>query len=67
MIALRHREEPRRTVARKAEWLPTLEQELKSRVGWADEAISPFAAAWRRRPARVKIRPQAESRLAAIP
>lgn len=25
------------------EWLPALEQELKRRVGWADEAVSPFA------------------------
>src|SRR3954470_5353895 len=28
---------------RKEHWLPLLEQELKQRVGWADEAISPFA------------------------
>jgi hypothetical protein len=23
-------------------WLPVLEQALKARVGWVDEAISPF-------------------------
>lgn len=28
---------------RKERWLPLLEQELKHRVGWADEAVSPFA------------------------
>ena len=29
--------------ARPPRWLPTLERELKSRVGWVDEAVSPFA------------------------
>jgi hypothetical protein len=28
---------------RPARWLPVLETALKSRVGWWDEAISPFA------------------------
>ena len=27
-------------------WLPTLERELRSRVGWADGAVSPFSQAW---------------------
>ncbi len=26
----------------KTTWLPLLEQELKRRVGWTDEAVSPF-------------------------
>lgn len=29
--------------SRKARWLPLLEQILKARIGWVDEAISPFA------------------------
>lgn len=33
--------------ARIARWLPLLEEELKSRIGWADEAVSPFALAGR--------------------
>jgi hypothetical protein len=66
MTALRRTETvgPRRIAARKAEWLPALEQELKSRVGWADEAISPFAASQRSRPAR-KLRQQSAPKLAA--
>ena len=32
-----------RTAVRPAQWLPVLEQELKFRVGWADETVSPFA------------------------
>lgn len=28
---------------RQARWLPVLEKEIKRRVGWADEAVSPFA------------------------
>jgi hypothetical protein len=31
------------TSVRPDRWLSALEQELKSRVGWADEAVSPFA------------------------
>ena len=31
------------TAIRPARWLAALERELKSRVGWADEAVSPFA------------------------
>ncbi len=38
-------EEYRPTIRRrrKESWLPLLEQELKQRVGWSDEAVSPFA------------------------
>jgi hypothetical protein len=43
MTALRQKEEPAGTVARKTQWLAALEHELKSRVGWVDEAVSPFA------------------------
>ena len=28
---------------RKAQWLPVLENEIRRRVGWVDEAVSPFA------------------------
>jgi hypothetical protein len=28
---------------RKESWLPVLEQALKQRMGWTDEAVSPFA------------------------
>jgi hypothetical protein len=28
--------------ARQTKWLARLEQELKRRIGWADEAVSPF-------------------------
>jgi len=41
---------PNRTTVRPTRWLTALEQELKSRVGWVDEAVSPFAGG--RRPAR---------------
>jgi hypothetical protein len=27
----------------RARWLPILEKEIKRRVGWADESVSPFA------------------------
>jgi hypothetical protein len=40
---------------RKTHWLPALEKELKSRVGWVDEAVSPFAAKRRTAPAESKI------------
>jgi hypothetical protein len=43
MTASQHKEEPARTVAGKTRWLAALERELKSRVGWVDEAVSPFA------------------------
>jgi hypothetical protein len=36
--------EPNGTSVRQDRWLPALERELKSRVGWADEAVSPFAS-----------------------
>jgi hypothetical protein len=37
------------SAARATNWLSALEQELKSRVGWIDEAVSPFAGRRRRR------------------
>ena len=46
MFALQEQEEERLSVnpaASKARWLPRLEEELRDRIGWADEAISPFA------------------------
>jgi hypothetical protein len=44
MTATRRADESNRIASRPARWLPVLEQELKSRVGWMDEAVSPFAA-----------------------
>lgn len=43
MPASRRKAEPAGIAARTTQWLATLEQELKSRVGWVDEAVSPFA------------------------
>jgi hypothetical protein len=37
------------SAVRVTNWLTALEQELKSRVGWIDEAVSPFAGRRRRR------------------
>jgi hypothetical protein len=54
MTTLQHHEEPARKAIRKPRWLPVLEQELKSRVGWVDEAVSPFAAQARTAPAAKK-------------
>lgn len=56
MAALR-KQEPARTAVRKTRWLPALEQELRSRVGWVDEAVSPFAGQNRHEPAPATIRP----------
>jgi hypothetical protein len=44
MTATHHADESTRIVLQPAGWLPALEQELKSRIGWVDEAVSPFAA-----------------------
>jgi hypothetical protein len=55
MRAVRHPDEPARTAIRKPRWLTALEQELKSRVGWVDEAVSPFAAQARTAPTAKKI------------
>jgi hypothetical protein len=46
---MRH-DEANRTMDRPRYWLAALERELKSRIGWADEAISPFRAR-KRKPA----------------
>ena len=37
------------SAVRATNWLSVLEQELKSRVGWIDEAVSPFTGRRRRR------------------
>ena len=55
MKTLRHHDEPARKAVRKTRWLPALEQELKSRVGWVDEAVSPFAAQARTAPTAAKV------------
>jgi hypothetical protein len=56
MTALRHADEPARAAVRKTHWLPALEKELKSRVGWVDEAVSPFAMKRWRAAAQPEIR-----------
>jgi hypothetical protein len=33
--------------SKKARWLPRLENELRCRMGWVDEVVSPFARARR--------------------
>ena len=55
MKTLRHHDEPARKSVRKTRWLPALEQELKSRVGWVDEAVSPFAVKARTAPTAAKV------------
>jgi hypothetical protein len=32
-----------KATTRETRWLNVLESELRSRIGWADEAVSPFA------------------------
>jgi hypothetical protein len=49
MTAIPRTSQPERIAAGTDRWLPALEQALKSRVGWVDEAVSPFAGG--RRPA----------------
>jgi hypothetical protein len=56
MNALRQDDEPAGKAIQKTRWLPVLEQELKRRVGWVDEAVSPFAVARRAAQAAAKIR-----------
>ena len=55
MSAMPQNDEPAGKAVRKARWLPALEKELKSRVGWVDEAVSPFAAETRAAQAAAKI------------
>ena len=44
MLALHHQSLlTAKPETRTAQWLPVLEQELKRRIGWVDEAVSPFA------------------------
>lgn len=52
MIGARAGEEVSARTARKLRWLPALENELRRRMGWVDEAISPFAR--RLRPGKAK-------------
>ena len=48
-MSIRSYQKTGRVSVREANWLTALEQELKSRVGWIDEAVSPFAGRRRRR------------------
>ncbi len=50
MRALQTNDKSSENAAPKPDWLPALEKELKSRVGWIDEAVSPFAAGTRAAP-----------------
>ena len=58
MAASRQKNEQAQAAARKIRWLTALERELKSRVGWVDEAVSPFAGRKRTEPVSAKIRPE---------
>lgn len=58
MTALNADPMPERAAARRESWLAALEKELRSRVGWADEAVSPYAIG-RRRATRGKSPPPA--------
>ena len=55
MTASRRKSDPAGIAARTTQWLAALEQELKSRVGWVDEAVSPFARRKRTVPAQGKL------------
>ena len=59
MTALEHNGKPVRRSARETRWLAALEKELRRRVGWVDEAVSPFASKSRAAQAAPKIRPEA--------
>jgi hypothetical protein len=52
VIGVRAGEELSAKTVRKLRWLPALERELRRRMGWVDETISPFAR--RRRAAKAK-------------
>ena len=56
MTALRQNDEPAGKAVREIRWLPALEKELKFRVGWVDEAVSPFAVERRAAQTAAKIR-----------
>jgi hypothetical protein len=57
-MSILHDEEspPGKPIARKAWWLPRLENELKRRVGWVDEVVSPFARASRTQKSQIDLR-----------
>jgi hypothetical protein len=56
MITSQQEQRPTKAVQRKERWLPLLEQELKQRVGWVDEAVSPFARSRRAPKAKPPVR-----------
>jgi hypothetical protein len=56
MTALQTQPMPERAASRRESWLTALEHELRSRVGWADEAVSPYAINRHRAAARSKSR-----------
>lgn len=57
MIALRESVGPTdKPARRKGQWLGVLETELRRRMGWVDEAISPFGRTKRKRKARATLR-----------
>lgn len=43
MIDIGFPEKPDSSANRKLRWLPSLEREIRNRMGWVDEMISPFA------------------------
>ena len=57
MSALHSNDSPAdKPARRKAQWLAVLETELRRRMGWVDEVITPFGRTRRRRKVRVHIR-----------
>jgi hypothetical protein len=48
-MSIRSHQQTTSAAVRGAGWLTALEQALKSRIGWIDEAVSPFAGRRRRR------------------
>jgi hypothetical protein len=55
MTASRPKKNGSRIGVRNTRWLAALERELKSRVGWVDEAVSPFATRMRNKPVPARI------------
>ena len=57
MIVMRPNSSPaNKPTHQKAQWLAVLETELRRRMGWVDEAITPFGRTRQRRKVRPNIR-----------
>ena len=51
----RRSERSQHSAGSQSPWLPMLESELRRRVGWADELVSPFARGERRTGAKAAV------------